>query len=314
MNLKELKIHFIATLSAIYPKEEIESFYFLLLEEYLGLKRIDIALHPTKIILEKELTKLDNALKKLEKEIPIQYIIGTSEFFGLPFKVDENVLIPRTETEELVEWILKETKNERQKTKDFSILDIGTGSGCIAIALAKNLPDAKVFALDISQEALNIAKQNATLNKVAITFIQQDILTATTLSQQNVFASATKQSANKNDVTSSLTLSKDEMKFDIIVSNPPYVRTLEKKEIKKNVLDNEPHLALFVDDNNPLLFYDKITGFAKDNLNPNGQLFFEINQYLGKETMELLKNKGFKNIELHKDIFGNDRMTRATVS
>lgn len=280
MTLKKLKQHFLTSLDSIYPKEEIESFYFLLIEHLLKLKRIDIALEPHKELTAIEERFLLYGLEKLQQEIPIQYVTGKTEFFGLPFNVDESVLIPRPETEELVEWILKEIKDKRQKTKDLTVIDIGTGSGCIAIALAKNLPHSKVVGLDVSQEALNIAKQNATLNKIDVQFIRQDILDSTTLSQ----------------------------KFDVIVSNPPYVRILEKQEIKKNVLDNEPHLALFVDDNNPLLFYDKITDFAKENLKPNGLLFFEINQYLGNETIALLKNKGFKNIELRKDIFENDRM------
>jgi len=285
MTVKELKSYFKTTLINKYPINEINSFYYLLLTHYLKLKRVDIALEPNQLIQEETFDRLLLDLEKLSQEIPIQYIIGNTEFYGLPFKVNKNVLIPRPETEELVSWILNEIKDKRQKTEDFTILDIGTGSGCIAIALAKNLPNTKVFALDVSKEALTIAKQNAVLNKADVQFIQQDILTSTHLSQQ----------------------------FDIIVSNPPYVRELEKEEINKNVLENEPHLALFVDNNNPLLFYDKITDLAKKYLKPNGQLFFEINQYLGKETFELLKNKGFKNIELQKDIFKNDRMIKATL-
>ena len=307
MTLKELKQHFHTTLNSLYPKDEIDSFYFILIEHLLKLKRIDIALKPHRELSETEEQFLRYGLEKLQQEIPIQHVTGTTDFFGLPFNVDKNVLIPRPETEELVEWILKETKDKRQKTKDLTIIDIGTGSGCIAIALAKDLPHAKVSALDVSQEALNIAKQNAELNKVDIQFIQQDILSLLDI----VIPSKAKQSAFSKEITSSQTPHKDELKFDIIVSNPPYVRVLEKQEIRKNVLDNEPHLALFVDDNNPLLFYDKIANLAKENLKPNGQLFFEINQYLGKETIELLKNKGFKNIELRKDIFENDRMIRA---
>ncbi|MBV1887715.1 MAG: peptide chain release factor N(5)-glutamine methyltransferase [Urechidicola sp.] len=285
MTLKELKQHFLTTLDSIYPKEEIESFYYLLIEELLHLKRIDIALDPHKEVLEIQQRFLIFGLEKLKQEIPIQYIVGSTEFFGLSFKVDESVLIPRPETEELVSLILQSINYNTQSPKSLTILDIGTGSGCIAISLAKNLPHAKVFALDISQKALNIANENARLNEVEIRFILHDILTTETLAQ----------------------------KFDIIVSNPPYVRILEKQEIKKNVLDNEPHLALFVDDNNPLLFYDKIVDLAKTHLNSSGQLFFEINQYLGEETVELLKQKGFNNIVLRKDIFENDRMLSATI-
>ncbi len=301
MNLKELKQHFHIYLKGIYPKEEIESFYYLLIDDYLHLKRIDIALDPYKEVSETEEHFLLVGLEKLQQEIPIQYIIGTTEFFGLPFIVDENVLIPRPETEELVDLIISTSLNNQvtsnQQPTIINILDIGTGSGCIAISLAKNIPNAKVFALDISNRVLNIAKQNAALNDVRIEFIKQDILTSTLLIHQNKDRS----------------LSEVEIKFDIIVSNPPYVRILEKSEIKKNVLDNEPHLALFVENDNPLLFYDKITDLALNHLTPSGQLFFEINQYLGKEMVELLKQKRFNNIALRKDIFKNDRILSATI-
>ena len=172
-----------------------------------------------------------------------------------------------------------------QQIRTINILDIGTGSGCIAISLAKNIPNVQVFAIDVSEEALATAQKNAIMNQVEIHFIKTDILKITDLEKLPTY-------------------------FDIIVSNPPYVRELEKQEIKKNVLDNEPHLALFVDDNDALIFYRKIAELAQKNLSPNGQLYFEINQYLGKEMIELLENKGFKNIELRKDIYGNDRMIR----
>lgn len=279
MTLNALKNHFKETLENKYSIEEINSFYYLLLEHFMKLKRVDIALDPYKLIQNRDLDNLTEVLNKLSREIPIQYIIGSTYFFGLQFIVDENVLIPRSETEELVAWIISSIPKIKQTT----ILDIGTGSGCIAISLAKNLPNAKVFAIDVSKDVLNVAKQNANLNKVDVQFIQQDILTSTSLNQQ----------------------------YDIIVSNPPYVRELEKKEIKNNVLVNEPHLALFVKDNNPLLFYDKIADLAMKYLKPDGQLFFEINQYLGEETVELLNQKNFQNIELRKDIFGNDRMIKA---
>lgn len=305
MTISNTKNLFLNDLSNLYPKEEIESFFYLLTEAFLGLKRVDIALNPNKEIVYEIELKFNSALAKLKKEIPIQYIIGTTEFYGLPLIVNKNVLIPRPETEELVAWIIEEVKsrklkveseklitndksqtpttNNKQQTTSLNIIDIGTGSGCIAIALAKNLPHAKVFALDVSQKALNIAKENAELNKVNIQFLKEDILKLKKLS----------------------------VKFDIIVSNPPYVRELEKEEINKNVLENEPHIALFVKDENALVFYDKIADIAKNNLKPKGELYFEINQYLGKETATLLKEKGFKNIELKKDIFGNNRMLKA---
>ena len=286
MILKEFKLFFNEALSAIYPKTEIDSFFFILMEEKLKLQRIDTVLKPDYLITEKNLIDLKNIVKRLQKEEPIQYIIGTTEFYGLPFLVDKNTLIPRPETEELVSWVIEEVAKLQSNTvTKLSILDIGTGTGCIPISLAKNLPKAKITAVDISSKALEIAKKNAQLNKVTINFIELDILTTKSLPQE----------------------------FDVIVSNPPYVRELEKEEIKNNVLKNEPQLALFVADENPLIFYNKIAYLAKQQLSKNGMLFFEINQYLGKETVNMLAKKGFKNIQLKKDLFGNDRMIKCVL-
>ena len=279
MKIKEYKGDFIKALLPFYDEMEAESFFYLLLENKHQLRRIDLALDVDSVFSENEILNWNAILEKLKIQIPIQYIIGTTHFYGLEFFVDENVLIPRSETEELVDWIVK-LNSKLSKKKNLKILDIGTGSGCIAVSLAKNIPNSEVFAIDVSENALAIAKKNAILNKVPVTFLHKNILETKDLSQ----------------------------KFDIIVSNPPYVRNLEKAEIKPNVLDNEPHLALFVPDNDPLIFYKKIAELAAANLNPNGQLFFEINQYLGKETQELLESIGLKNIELRKDIYGNDRM------
>ncbi len=322
MILKEFRACFNKQLSGIYPKTEIDSFFFLLIEEYLDLRRIDVSLQPEFEITEEKLNLLQSTTERLEKEEPLQYILSKTEFYGFPFLVNEDVLIPRPETEELVEWILIERKEERsfdklnltKKRKDerlIKILDIGTGSGCIPIALKKHLPNADVSAIDVSEEALKVAIKNAELNEVAINFVQQDILKSDDLN--NVFAITLwreKQSRLKNEILKQVQY---DVKFDVIVSNPPYVRELEKQEINNNVLENEPHLALFVEDNNPLLFYNQIAGLAKRHLTQNGLLFFEINQYLGKETVDLLKEKGFKNIELRKDLFGNDRMIKASV-
>lgn len=283
MNIKEYRTQFIQELTLIYDAGEAESFFYLILEEKKQLKRIDLALHPDLFFSEEEIGVWNAILEQLQQEIPIQYLLGKTSFYGLDFEVNAAVLIPRPETEELVEWILESQKSkvESQKVK---ILDIGTGSGCIAISLAKNLPDATVFALDVSEEALATAKKNAKNNSVNVTFIHQNILETEDLLQQ----------------------------FDIIVSNPPYVRNLEKEEIKKNVLENEPHLALFVADNDALVFYKKIAQLAQKNLLPNGQLYFEINQYLGKEMVNLLEKMNFKTVDLRKDIYGNDRMTKAS--
>ncbi len=279
MKIKEYKTKFIAELLPFYDEMEAESFFYLILENQRQLRRIDLALIIDLHFSVDEILIWNEILYKLKLEIPIQYILGTTHFYGLEFNVNENVLIPRPETEELVEWIISSAVN-MPKFKNTKILDIGTGSGCIAISLAKNIPNAEVSAIDISDKALAVAKENADLNKVAIAFIQRNILETNDLEQQ----------------------------FDIIVSNPPYVRNLEKDEIKRNVLANEPHLALFVADDDALIFYRKIAELATKNLSAEGKLFFEINQYLGKETVELLEKMHFKNSELRKDIYGNDRM------
>lgn len=284
MKAKEYKSNFITQLQSIYDVMEAESFFYIILEDKHQMKRIDLALEPNYEFSEEAIKVWEELVVQLKKEIPIQYLLGNTEFFGLPFIVNENVLIPRPETEELVDWIISEDKKaERQKS--IKILDIGTGSGCIAISLAKNILNATVFAIDVSSKALEVAKLNAKQNDVSVTFLEKNILETDDLLEQ----------------------------FDIIVSNPPYVRNLEKQEIKNNVLDNEPHLALFVDDFDALIFYRKIAVLATKNLNPNGKLFFEINQYLGQEMTDLLNQSGFTELELRKDIYGNDRMTKAVL-
>ena len=283
MKIKEYRSYFVQELIPIFDEGEAESFFYLILEDKQQLKRIDLALHPDLTFSEDEIKGWNSILEQLKQEIPVQYLLGKTSFYGLDFEVNANVLIPRPETEELVEWIIK-SNGVLQNSKSLKILDIGTGSGCIAISLAKNIPNAQVFAIDVSERALATAKKNAVINKVEVAFINKNILETADLEQQ----------------------------FDIIVSNPPYVRNLEKQEIKKNVLDNEPHLALFVEDNDALIFYRKIAELAQKNLAENGQLFFEINQYLGKEMIDLLEKMNFKNIELRKDIYGNDRMTLGT--
>jgi len=297
MTINKLKGVFIKELEGVYPKQEIESFFYLLTEFYLEIKRIDVALDPK---LEIDLgieQKFHAALANLKNEYPIQYIIGETEFYGLLFKVDKNVLIPRPETEELVDWIIGKVKSEKLEVRSkklevqnqndnkfrLKILDIGTGSGCISIALAKNLPDSEVWAIDISEKALKVAKKNAEFNNVKINFLQSDILKCKKLMT----------------------------KFDIIVSNPPYVRELEKKQMQNNVVKYEPQEALFVKNKDPLQFYKKIAELAKTGLNKNGELYFEINQEFSAETIELLEEKGFMNTEIKKDIYGADRMIKA---
>ncbi len=280
MFLKDFKARFDLELSGVFPQTEINSFFYLLIAHELELERIDLVINDQHRVSEEKKEVLQDALNRLKTQEPIQYILQETEFYSLPFKVTKDTLIPRPETEELVAWILSDFKNKDA----ISILEIGTGSGCIPITLAKHLPQAKVSSIDISKKALEIAKKNAVKNNVSVEFILQDILTTETLSQS----------------------------YDVIVSNPPYVRELEKTEMKLNVLDYEPHLALFVENDHPLIFYSKIADLAKTYLKKQGALYFEINQYLGKETSEMLTKKGFSN-HLRKDIFDNERMTKSTL-
>ncbi len=279
MTLSEFKQIFLEKLIPLYGTNEAQSLFRILINHFLGLRPVDLILQKDKKLTETQYEQLANRLERLVEEEPIQYILGETEFFGLAFNLTSDVLIPRQETEELVAWILSSTAVK----KTISILDIGTGSGCIAISLAKQLPNAEVHAMDVSPKALAVAKKNAELHNVAITFVEQDILETSVLSKD----------------------------FDIIVSNPPYVRELEKAEMQKNVLDNEPALALYVPDADPLVFYQQITRLAKEHLSPNGVLFFEINQYLGQEMRTLLEDQNFESIELRKDLFGVDRMIKA---
>lgn len=282
MLLKDYKKKFIANLEPLFDPMESESFFFLILDYLHQMKRVDLALQPDFEISDTELFKWNEILSQLKKEKPIQYILGETEFYGLRFLVNGNTLIPRPETEELVQWIIE---SQNKSSQEITILDIGTGSGCIPIAIKKNLSNANVSAIDVSKEALLVAERNALLNEVTVHLIHQDILQTEAL----------------------------ETFYNVIVSNPPYVRDLEKDEIKKNVLDYEPHLALFVTNEDALLFYRKIAQLAKHSLVPNGYLFFEINQYLGSETVSLLQDLGFQNVTLKKDIYGNDRMIRCTL-
>jgi len=279
MTIREYRDRFHQLLKGQNEQGEIDMFFRLLGEAYMNMSRIQMSLNLERELTEAELLKFESALRRLLNHEPVQYIIGETEFYGLPMKVDKNVLIPRPETEELVEWVLQDLKTSGVDNP--RILDIGTGSGCIAISLAKNIPGAAVTALDVSVGALQVAKTNANLNGVSLDFEQIDILEVEKLS----------------------------VSYDIIVSNPPYVRELEKHEIRPNVLENEPETALFVKDENPLLFYEKITKLAQAALKENGSLYFEINQYLGVETELLLKKAGFET-ELRKDFLGNDRMLK----
>jgi len=275
-------IHIRSELQGLYPDTEIKSFSNLIIEKVSGFSRTEIIVNKNTLFSDEQRHVIENFIEKLKEYVPIQYILGETEFFGLPFQVNESVLIPRPETEELVDWI----RNENDRNANPGILDIGTGSGCIAISLKHEFINATVDAFDISEKALETAQSNATLNKLEVTFSKVDILNTPEMEQ----------------------------KWDIIVSNPPYVTELEKSEISPNVLDYEPHLALFVPDNDPLLFYRCIAIFAQQHLKPRGKLYFEINRQFGKATVDLLTAMGFGNVELRKDISGNDRMVRAEIS
>jgi len=272
-------------LDPIYPTMEISSFSRLLLRKLANMSSVQIYSDKDRNFPEHTLEKLFTAIDRLACKEPIQYILGETEFCGLNFHVGPGVLIPRPETEELVEVIATDI---RSKKKNVQILDIGTGSGCIAVSLAKALPFATISAWDISPEALVIATENAVLNKVKVHFEITDILNFTPGIHQ-------KES------------------LDILVSNPPYVRLSDASEMESNVLEHEPHVALFVENTDPLLFYRVISGLAIEMLKPGGSLYFEINSYLGKETLDLVKTYPFKEVQLLQDIFGKDRIIRANL-
>ncbi|TGN24310.1 peptide chain release factor N(5)-glutamine methyltransferase [Empedobacter tilapiae] len=274
MTLAELKQHFITELQTIYNKEETESIFFIYLEDKLNLK-FDLS-HEIEFTSE-----ISSDLKQLIAGQPIQHITGKAFFYNDFFFVNENTLIPRPETEELIELI----RNDYFQSQDLSIIDLGTGSGCIPISLAKLFPKAKISALDISEKALKIATLNAKKLNVDIEFFQKDLL-------EDILINKT---------------------FDVIISNPPYIRNLEKEDMHQNVLNFEPHLALFVENDDALIFYERVIEFAKNHLKPSGTIYCEINQYLGEETKVLFK-KRYKNVTIYKDISGNDRMIKATNS
>ena len=277
--VRDIKKYYREQLCSIYDYEEANSLILILLEHYFKIDRIKMALDPDLRLSESEMLTFHFAVKDLLKNKPIQYIIGETEFCDLKFKVNENVLIPRPETAEMVYKIVNSQQSMVNRHR--SIIDIGTGSGCIAISLAKAFPESQVFALDVSEEALKVAKENSISNNVNVNFINDDILNL------------------KNKI---------ETKFDIIVSNPPYVRELEKAEMHNNVLEWEPHKALFVSDNDPLIFYRGILEFAKSHLKENGEIWFEINEFLSKEMTDLCHELGFSDIEIHKDFRGKERI------
>ena len=283
MAAKTLFNYLISEITSVYEENEAKSIVYLLLEHYLNLSKTDILLDN----FVNQPFDFQDIIIRLKAQEPVQYIIGETEFYGRKFKVTPDTLIPRPETEELVQLVVSSWQSAVGSVAQspISVLDLGTGSGCIAISLACELPNAQVYAYDISEKVLKIAKENANRNNVNVIFEQLDIL---------------------NFPPSSFP------PFSIIVSNPPYVMNAEKSEMEQNVLDYEPHLALFVEDSNPLIFYKSIAEFAFKNLIINGLCIVEINQAFGLETAELFWNQGFRYVEVVKDMFGKDRMVKAT--
>lgn len=266
------------SLLSVYPENEIRSISRLLLSDITGWNFTELITNKNSVFSENQMKLIDFYLEKLKNHVPVQYVLGKTEFFGLPFLVNPDVLIPRPETEELVDLILNDIKN-----KDVSILDFGTGSGCIPVSLKYNHSSCLLHACDVSIKALKMAKKNADLNKVVVTFFQFDILKDQKLNQ----------------------------KYDVFVSNPPYIPQKEVMSMNAHVVEYEPHLALFVPDQDPLLFYEKIAQIGKKYLRPGGKLYFEIHRSFGADCLQMLQNKGYVEITLKKDMSGNDRMIRA---
>lgn len=281
MNLKQLLQDFTSGLQDIYEDEEVKAIFYLTAHHLLGLNRSGVTLNWDKVPSNEHQKAFREVVEQLKEGKAIQHLLGESFFYGLTFKVNSSVLIPRPETEELVDWILDTYKSNHTQ---LNVIDFGTGSGCIAISLKNNLPNAIVNAVEISESALETATENATLNGETINFIHADMLTY-----------------------------QSEDKFDVIVSNPPYITNAEIPDMHRNVLENEPHSALFVPDERPLLFYEAVADFGLKSLAKDGHVFFEINEYLSEETIQMLKDKSFNNIELRNDMQGKPRMIRASL-
>lgn len=277
MKLKELKRVFITSIQDQYAMEECTALFEIAAENLLNINRSSFIIKQEVEVPANEERQIKNVAEQLHTGKPIQYILGETTFYGLKFFVDEHVLIPRFETEELVQLVIQTVKNMGAEFE--TVLDIGTGTGCIPIAIKHTLPALQVAAIDISREALAVAKRNAQRNEVQVEFFEADMLLY--------------QSAER---------------YDIIISNPPYIRAMEKVDMHQNVLDHEPHLALFVSNENPLVFYEAIAKFSNTNLTPHGVLFLEINEYLGSEMKQMLSEAGFVNIQLIQDMQGKDRI------
>lgn len=282
MMLKELYRNFLVQLQKIYSLSEATIMTDWVFEKMASLKRSDILKNPEKIISPAANKLIQNTLQQLLQHKPIQYVLGEAWFYHMKIKVNGHVLIPRPETEELVEQLIKDRKS---KLTDPSILDIGTGSGCIPIAIKKNLPASKVTSIDISKDALALAKENAALHNTHISFTELDFLDETKWNKLGM--------------------------FDIIISNPPYIPVSEKKKLDKHVSDFEPHLALFVPDRSPLIFYEKIAAFGREHVLPNGKIYLETHEDYAKETAALFHNK-YQTVMTKKDMYGKERMVIIT--
>lgn len=280
--VKDAYNQFKAQLAPLYSAQEADAMASLVLSDLTGYSKAKLKAFADDRISQEHQLQLHQILKELATGKPVQYVLDHADFYGLDFKVTPATLIPRPETEELVQWVLETLSDVNQPT----VLDIGTGSGCIPITIKHQMPDSKVFAIDISSDALTVAIDNARMNEVEVTFVEADILNmqAEEIEKQN---------------------------YQVIISNPPYVTETDKLQMHKNVTEFEPHTALFVPDINPLLFYIAITDFAATHLTKGGFLFFEINESYGTETIEMMKQKGFVNAELRQDLMGRDRMIRA---
>jgi release factor glutamine methyltransferase len=277
-----------SALNDLYGEAEAESMIAILFDDFFLLKRHEILAGIARRLSESELLTIHFAVKDLLNKRPLQYITGNTWFYGEKFNVNESVLIPRRETEELCNWIIDDYKSNIRHDHQLKILDIGTGSGCIAITLKKHINNSTLFALDISEDALKVASNNAITIGVEVSFIGSDIMNIQAMNTLGI--------------------------FDIIVSNPPYVRESEKELMDSNVTDSEPHLALFVTDENPLVYYERISDFSLTHLNKGGSLYFEINEYLSINLKNMLSDKGFVLIEIRKDMQNKPRMLKCQLS
>ena len=285
LTIAEIEKQFVKDLKTIYELSEIKEIFLQVMEDYLRVKKSYLLLHKKESLQVNQVEDLKAMLKALKSGRPIQYILGETEFYGLRIKVNSSVLIPRPETEELVFLALSSIEERGETASALNVLDVGTGSGCIAISLKKHLSSAKVQAIDVSIDALQVAIENAKANEVEIEFIERDVL----LDQF------------------------PEQRYSLIISNPPYITEDEKNTMHLNVLDFEPWQALFVPNDDPLIFYRRIADLAFSCLLKNGELFFEINERFGLEVVEMLENKGFQ-ARIVKDIQGRDRMVRAIIN